>query len=91
MSKKEELIAAVTKHVKDSFDGDWKRAFDHYDADDDGGVEWGELSQLLVDSGVGSKWTLKLYLAAVFRELDRNRDGKITWTEFETAFNGGGK
>jgi hypothetical protein len=86
----EELKAKVGALVQKKFGGDYKKAFDHYDTDHDGGVTKSELTQLLSDAGVGNSLTRGTWASRIIEKLDKNGDSKIEWAEFESVFAGGG-
>lgn len=90
MSRRDELVAKVTALVAREHGGDWRKAFAKYDADKDARISWDELADLLTAAKVGGKWTLRLFVGGVFRELDADADGFISWAEFEAAFDEGG-
>lgn len=76
---KEKVSAMVTKR----FGGDYRRAFEHYDQDRDGGVDKASLTRLLADAGVGNGITRGAWANGVLAKLDRSGDEKIQWSEFE--------
>jgi Ca2+-binding EF-hand superfamily protein len=83
MSTKKEVIDKVTAFVKDKYDGDWKKAFDTEDTDNDGKVNQDELCVILAKSGVGmslSRWAIAIQIINV---MDTDGDGLINWDEFE--------
>jgi hypothetical protein len=81
-----ELKAKVAALVKRDHDGDYKKAFDHYDGDKDGGVEKSELVKLLGDAGVGNFVTRSTWANRIIEKLDKGQDQKIQWSEFEAIF-----
>lgn len=83
-----ELKTKVGALVGKKFSGDYKKAFEHYDANHDGGVDKGELTNLLSDAGVGNGFTRGAWAKAIIAKLDSNGDGAIEWTEFESVFSG---
>jgi hypothetical protein len=87
----EELKAKVGALVGNKFGGDYKKAFDHYDTDHDGGITKSELTRLLSDAGVGNSLTRGTWASRIIEKLDKNGDSKIEWDEFESVFSGGGQ
>jgi hypothetical protein len=83
-----ELKTKVSALVTERFGGDYKKAFDHYDADKDGGVGRDELMQLLRDAGVGSGLTRGIWASRIIEKLDQAADAKIQWNEFESGLQG---
>ena len=58
-----------------------KEVFDHYDRNDNGFIESGELSRLLEALEAAPETQLELSAAVV--ALDSNKSGKISWDEFK--------
>ncbi|MEO8703170.1 MAG: EF-hand domain-containing protein [Kofleriaceae bacterium] len=83
-----ELKAKVGTMVDKRFGGDYRKAFDHYDADRDGGVGKDELVSLLKDAGVGNGITRGAWANGILEKVDTGHDSKIQWTEFQTVFGG---
>lgn len=83
---REELITLVNALVTHDFGGDYDACFSAYDGDKDKRINWGELTKLLSDAGVGSRWTRRFYVEGVFKELDANKDGFIERSEFSLSF-----
>jgi hypothetical protein len=83
-----ELKDKVGKLVAKAFQGDLKKAFDHYDADHDGAVDAGEIEKLLEDANVGNFVTRGKWVSGILAKMDTNKDGKITWSEFESGIRG---
>ncbi len=81
-----ELKTKVGALVQSKFGGDYKKAFAHYDTNQDGGVDKGELVQLLSDAGVGNGITRGTWASKIIEKLDTTGDSKIEWSEFETVF-----
>ncbi len=85
-----ELTTKVGDLVSRNFGGDYRRAFDHYDSDHDGGVSKNELVQLLHDAGVGNMLTRGKWANGILERVDKDGDGRVQWSEFESVFQGGG-
>ncbi len=81
--QKTELRDKVAKLIKDNFEGDYHKAFDHYDDDKDGTISKPELVTLLGDAGIGNWMTRGRWADGVISQLDTDGDGHISWTEFE--------
>jgi hypothetical protein len=81
-----ELKTKVGGLVASRFGGDYKAAFEHYDANKDGGVDKSELGHLLSDAGVGNGMTRGTWASRIIEKIDSDRDGKIEWSEFQSVF-----
>ncbi len=81
-SQKRELVRKISKHVNERFGGSYRRAFDHYAGPGDNTVDSDELGKLLKAAGVGSALTRGMWVDGVMKEVDSNKDGRITWDEF---------
>jgi Ca2+-binding EF-hand superfamily protein len=88
--QRRELEEKVTALVAAQFGGDYRAAFDHYDADRDGSISDAELKTLLKDAGVGSGLTRWAWAEGVMDEADRDGNRSISWAEFETLKGGTG-
>jgi Ca2+-binding EF-hand superfamily protein len=75
----------VNKLTATKFENDYKKGFDFYDANKDGNIDKSELTQLLTDAEVGNTLTRWKWVDGVMNQMDTNKDGKITWTEFDSA------
>lgn len=80
-----ELKEKVGALVRGRYGNDYRKAFDHYDTDNDGAVSKDELKKLLADAGVGSGLTRGAWASGVIDKMDKGNDGKIQWAEFEAA------
>jgi hypothetical protein len=85
-SNERELRQKVGKLVTEKFDGDYKKAFDHYDTSRGGSIGKSELVRLLSDAGVGNGLTRGAWANGIIDKLDRNMDHAIDWSEFESVF-----
>jgi Ca2+-binding EF-hand superfamily protein len=82
--QKNELRDKVSKLVRDKFGGDYHKAFEHYDDDvKDGKISRRELAKLLGDAGVGNWLTRGAWVSGIIAELDTDKDGSISESEFE--------
>jgi hypothetical protein len=81
-----ELKTKVGALVQSKFGGNYKAAFEHYDADKSGSVDKNELVHLLAEAGVGSGITRGTWASRIIAKLDANADGAIEWSEFESVF-----
>jgi hypothetical protein len=84
--KERELKEKVSKLIATRFEGDYRKAFDHYDKDKDGTITKGELVRLLSDAGVGNAITRPIWAGKIIERLDRNIDDAIAWHEFDSVF-----
>jgi Ca2+-binding EF-hand superfamily protein len=87
--KRQEIDDKITALVKARFDGDYRAAFAHYDADSNGTIDKDELKLLLKDAGIGSGLTRWAWAKGIMGEVDTDADGGISWAEFEAVFRGG--
>jgi hypothetical protein len=81
-----ELKAKIAELVAKQFAGDYKKAFEHYDADHDGGVNKTELITLLGDAGIGNGFTRGTWGKRIIERLDESQNGTIQWAEFDSVF-----
>lgn len=86
--RRAEVIELAQMLIENNFGGDWGKAFDAYAAG--GSMGRSDVEKFLRDAGVSGGVMLKLAIAAVVRELDMNRDGRIGRDEFEKSFKGKG-
>ena len=84
-ANRRELEEKVKALVAARFGGDYRAAFDHYDADRDGHITRAELLTVLRDAAVGSWLTRNVYAKEAVRVLDTDADGGISWEEFLVA------
>jgi hypothetical protein len=71
------------------FKGDYKAGFDHYDADHDGQCTKDEVIALLKDAKVEIVATWGMIANGVIEAMDGNKDGKISFAEFNAVMSGG--
>jgi len=85
-AEEEELKTKIRRLVKEKFDGDYRKGFDHYDTGDGQDQKIGPLAlnRLLADANVGNWLTRNLWVEAVIKALDKDKDGFISWNEFES-------
>ena len=81
-----ELRDGVSALVGTRFGGSYRAAFAHYDRNRGGQIDREGLITLLVDAGVGGRWTRPGWAAAVFAEAERDGEGLISWPEFAAVF-----
>jgi Ca2+-binding EF-hand superfamily protein len=84
-SYRDELIAAVRTLMDRQFGGDLAAMLRHYDRDGDEHFDSRELYTLLQDADVGNVLTRGRWVAGILRELDSNKDGKVSLEEFREA------
>ena len=78
----------IRDFVSTVFQGDYKKAFDHYDknGNKDGQIGRRELEQLVDDLFNG--WTKGKIADGIMETSDKGKkDGKISWGEFQTGLN----
>lgn len=81
-----ELRDKIASLVEGKFGGDYRAAFNHYDADGDGGVNRKELITLLEDANIGTFFTRGGWANEVLKKIDKrlgNNDGQVQWPEFQ--------
>jgi len=83
--REQELIDKASAYVTATFGGDYKAAFDDFDLDDDGKIGHDELVEFLKACGIGSKFTRGVWARGAMDAVDTDKDGRITWTEFQQA------
>lgn len=85
-----ELKDKISKLVNDKYSGDWYRAFTHYAALNGSSalVDRKDLLELLEDAKVGNMFTRGAWADGIIEELDENKDGSISWGEFEPILKG---
>lgn len=83
--QKQELIRKVRALVTQRFAGNYKRAFDHYAKKrrNSGLIDRDELLDVLTDAGVGNFATRGAWADGIMRELDKDHDGFIAYSEFQ--------
>lgn len=85
MTREEELIILVRAYVERGYDGNYRACFRMYDVDSDDKVSATELEYLLHDAEVGNRLTRAAWVRGVIDRLDTDKDGKISWDEFQSA------
>ncbi len=85
MTPRDELVAKLRQHIADNFGDDYRKAFDHHDADHDGTITVDELVALFAAVGVGNFLTRGAWARATMAELDADGDGRIEWSEFDNV------
>lgn len=88
MSREEELAKALGDLVATRFGGARDVCFRFYDRDGDGAINAEELRTLLYDAGIGSPLTRQMWVSGILAKVDADRDGRITWAEFQTVTRG---
>ena len=80
-----ELIDKVQRLVRVRFQGNYKRAFDHYAGRrrDGGQIDRDELMVLLKDADIGNALTRTAWVSGIISKLDKNGDGLISFSELE--------
>ncbi len=83
-AQEEELTKKIRQLVKEKFNDNFRKGFDHYDKIDgeDSKIGSSALEQLLADAKVGNFLTRKLWVEGVLKVLDKDQDGAISWNEF---------
>lgn len=82
MPSRDSVIADVTALVANSFDRDWKKAFDHYS--DNGRLSRNGLMNVLKDANAVGTFLRGTVADNILAEIDADKDGYITFAEFES-------
>ena len=84
-SEKQELVRKVQALVRQRFSGSYEQAFRHYARakNDPASVNGEELKLLLADARVGNSFTRGMWVDGIIEQVDGNRNGTISWTEFQ--------
>jgi hypothetical protein len=77
---------AVALLIVNSFGGDTKKAFEHYDRDEDDGLSQSELASLLKDAGLGKESERLAKNVIGEDELAMDYDATVNYDNFERAF-----
>lgn len=80
---REEVISDMRDFVSREYGGDWKRAFEAEDKNNDGRVSRDELIDILAKAGIGVRLTRRTIAAEVIKAMDADADGLIAWDEFK--------
>lgn len=80
---REEVIEKVRILVETRWTGNYEVAFNDYAHD--GIIDFDRLKMVLRDADVGNAVTRTAITRAVLDVLDTNKDGFISWVEFNTA------
>jgi len=85
-AEEEELKNKICQLVKEKFEGDYRKGFAHYDKADGEDCKIGSsaLDQLLTDANVGNWLTRSMWVDGVMKAIDKDKDGAISWEEFES-------
>lgn len=87
-TEQQELTRKVGTLIRTRFRGNYQDAFRHYDrlrTSTDGQIDIDELQALLEDAEVGNRLTRGAWARGVMGMLDTDRDGRISWQEFESV------
>ncbi len=82
---KKMLVRKVSDLVSRRYGGSYEAAFRDYGGrkGGDSTVDREELMELLYDADVGNRITRGMWADGIIREIDRDGDGKISYSEFE--------
>ena len=89
-SKNELEVKTKVKALCDrDFGGDYKKGFDHFDANHDGVCDKNEVIALLkaAEVNIPTAPTWGMIAAAVIEKMDTNGDGKVAYAEFDAVMN----
>lgn len=83
---RQELIDKIAKLVAGHpHNGDYNKAFAYYDTDGDGLLTINNIKTILGDAKIGNMLTRIGWARGVVDALDQNRDGMLSWAEFESV------
>jgi hypothetical protein len=77
---------AVAMMIVNNFNGDTKKAFEHYDRDEDDGLSLSELAHMLKDAGLGQDAEEIAKTVVGGEELEMDYDATVGYDDFERAF-----
>ncbi|HEX4454876.1 MAG TPA: hypothetical protein VH143_28645 [Kofleriaceae bacterium] len=77
---------AVALLIVNNFGGDTKKAFEHYDRDEDDGLSQSELAGLLKDAGLGNEAERIAKTVIGEDQLAADYDATVNYDNFERAF-----
>jgi hypothetical protein len=77
---------AVALLIVNNFGGDTKKAFEHYDRDEDDGLSQSELASMLKDAGLGKEAEQLAKNVIGEDELAADYDATVNYDNFERAF-----
>lgn len=78
-----ELAKKVDTLVKRKFAGSYEAAFKSYTRGATTGASSEHVNRLLTDANVGGWFSRGFYVSAVMDKFDTNKNGKISWSEFD--------
>lgn len=82
---RKEVIEKFTALVWREFKGDWRALFLHFSNGSEVLKRPG-LEAACIAAGFDEDWRLNFYVAGIFKVMDANRDGGISWPEFQVKF-----
>ena len=84
--REQELADKLSAFVQDRFGGDYDKAFEYFDKDNDGMLNRSELSDALGDIGIGNFITRGMWVDGIMEKLDKSpTDGKLSYNELLSA------
>ncbi len=78
-----ELAKKVDSLAKRKFNGSYDAAFKAYTKGATAGASRDHVHTLLTDANVGGWFSRGFYVSGVMDKFDTNKNGKISWTEFD--------
>ena len=86
--REQELADKLGAFVERRFGGDYDKAFEYFDKDNDSKLSKGELSDALEDIGIGNFITRGMWVDGIMEKLDKSpADGKLSYDELLSAVN----
>ena len=84
--REQELADKLSAFVQDRFGGDYDKAFEYFDKDNDATLNRSELSDALGDIGIGNFITRGMWVDGIMEKLDKSpTDGKLSYDELLSA------
>ena len=84
--REQELADKLSAVVQDRFGGDYDKAFEYFDKDNDATLNRSELSDALGDIGIGNFITRGMWVDGIMEKLDKSpTDGKLSYDELLSA------
>lgn len=81
-SQEQEVVEKIKRLVDEEFEGDYQKAFTFY-AGETGRIDKGQMTALFIDAEIGGRLTRWLYIKGAMEALDLNKDGGVSYEEFE--------
>jgi len=84
-NERQELVTKISALVTAKFGGDYVACFNYYDADHNSKIDSNELYNALYDADIGNYFTRNAWVKGIIAALDTDRDGLLSFEEFQHA------